>query len=195
LPTGITSCDTSKTYLMAESIKSIVVAEEAIISKIYLIRGHKVMIDRDLAELYGVETKRLKEQVNRNLNRFPAHFMFELTQEENENLRSQNATLRQGAHSKYLPYAFTEHGVLMLSNVLKSSRAIEMSIKIIDVFVKVREMLLTHKDILLKLEQMERQVVENSEDIQMIFAALKQLLNPPQEPRPRIGFRRNNEQN
>jgi hypothetical protein len=153
------------------------------------------MIDRDLAELYGVETKRLKEQVNRNLNRFPAHFMFELTQEENENLRSQNATLRQGAHSKYLPYAFTEHGVLMLSNVLKSSRAIEMSIKIIDVFVKVREMLLTHKDILLKLEQMERQVVENSEDIQMIFAALKQLLNPPQEPRPRIGFRRNDEQN
>ena len=195
MPTGITTCDTSKTYLMAESIKSIVVAEEAIISKIYLIRGHKVMIDRDLAELYGVETKRLKEQVNRNLNRFPAHFMFELTQEENENLRSQNATLRQGAHSKYLPYAFTEHGVLMLSNVLKSSRAIEMSIKIIDVFVKVREMLLTHKDILLKLEQMERQVVENSEDIQMIFAALKQLLNPPQEPRPRIGFRRNNEQN
>src|SRR5580704_3763257 len=180
---------------MAESIKSIVVAEEAIISKIYLIRGHKVMIDRDLAELYGVETKRLKEQVNRNLNRFPAHFMFELTQEENENLRSQNATLRQGAHSKYLPYAFTEHGVLMLSNVLKSSRAIEMSIKIIDVFVKVREMLLTHKDILLKLEQIERQVVENSEDIQMIFAALKQLLNPPQEPRPRVGFRRNDEQN
>lgn len=95
------------------------VAEEAIISKIYLIRGYKVMIDRDLAGLYGVETKRLKEQVNRNLDRFPAHFMFELTKEENENLRSQNATLRHGAHSKYLPYAFTEHGVLMLSNVLK----------------------------------------------------------------------------
>jgi hypothetical protein len=142
-----------------------------------------------------VETKRLKEQVNRNLNRFPAHFMFELAREENENLRSQNATLRHGAHSKYLPYAFTEHGVLMLSNVLKSSRAIEMSIKIIDVFVRLREMLLNHKDILLKLEQFERQVVQNSKDIQMIFDALKELLNPPTEPRPRIGFRRKNEQN
>jgi hypothetical protein len=154
----------------------------------------KVIMDRDLAVLYAVETKRLKEQVNRNLNRFPAHFMFELTQEENENLRSQFATLRHGAHSKYLPYAFTEHGVLMLSNVLKSSRAIEMSIKIIDVFVKLREMLLTHKDILLKLEQLEHQVVQNNEDIQMIFAALKELLNPPQEPRLRIGFRRKEEQ-
>lgn len=179
---------------MAESIKSIAIAEEAIVSKIYLIRGQKVMIDRDLAELYGVETKRLKEQVNRNLNRFPAHFMFELTQEENGNLRSQNATLRHGAHSKYLPYAFTEHGVLMLSNVLKSSRAIEMSIKIIDVFVKLREMLLTHKDILLKLEQFEKQAGQNSEDIKMIFAALKKLLNPPQEPRLRIGFRRQDEE-
>ena len=179
---------------MAESIQSIVVAEEAIISKIYLIRGQKVMIDRDLAELYGVETKRLKEQVNRNLNRFPAHFMFELTQEENENLRSQNATLTHGAHSKYLPYAFTEHGVLMLSNVLKSGRAVEMSIKIIDVFVKLREMLLTHKDILLKLEQFEKQAMQNSEDIQMIFTALKELLDPPQDPRPRIGFRRPGEE-
>ncbi len=141
---------------MAASITPIAIAEEAIISKIYLVRGQKVMIDRDLAELYRVETKRLKEQVNRNLNRFPAHFMFELTQEENENLRSQNATLKQGAHSKYLPYAFTEHGVLMLSNVLKSSRAIEMSIKIIDVFVKLREILLTHKDILLNLEEFEK---------------------------------------
>jgi phage regulator Rha-like protein len=182
-----------KTYLMAESIKSIVIPEEAIISKIYLIREQKVMLDRDLAELYGVETKRLKEQVNRNLNRFPSHFMFELTKEENENLRSQNATLRHGAHSKYLPFAFTEHGVLMLSNILKSGRAIEMSIKIIDVFVKLREMLLTHKDILLKLEQFERQAMQNSEDIQVIFAALKQLLNPPQKPRLRIGFRRNDE--
>ena len=147
-------------------------------------RGYKVMIDRDLAELYGVETKRLKEQVNRNLERFPPHFMFGLTQEENEILRSQNATLRHGAHSKYQPYAFTEHGVLMLSNVLKSGRAIEMSIKIIDVFVKLREMLLTHKDILLKLEQLERQVVQNSGDIQIIFTALKELLTQPKEPRP-----------
>ena len=93
------------------------------------------MLDRDLSELYGVETKRLKEQVKRNIERFPKHFMFELTREENEILRSQFATLKQVEHSKYLPYAFSEHGVLMLSNVLKSARAIEVSIKIIDVFV------------------------------------------------------------
>jgi len=175
---------------MVEVIGPTTLAEETIISKIYLIRGQKVMIDRDLAELYGVETKRLKEQVKRNLERFPDHFMFELTIEENESLRSQIATLRHGAHSKYLPYAFTEHGVLMLSNVLKSGRAIEMSIKIIDVFVKLREMLLTHKDILLKLEQLERKVSGHDKNIQLIFEYLKKLLNPPQEPRPRIGFRR-----
>ena len=127
------------------------------------------MLDKDLAELYEVETKRLKEQEKRNLNRFPGHYMFELSKEENEILRSQNATLRHGGHSKYLPYAFTEHGVLMLANVLKSGLAIEMSIKIIDVFVRLREMILTHKDILLKLEQLEKQVVQNSDEIQMIF--------------------------
>jgi len=169
---------------------SLAIIEEKIIDKIHLIRGQKVMIDRDLAELYGVETKRLKEQVNRNLDRFPAHYMFELTAEEYEILRSQNATLKRGAHSKYLPYAFTEHGVLMLANVLKSKRAIEMSLKIIDVFVKLREMLLTHKDILLKLEQLEKQMIQNSSDIQTIFAALKELLTPPPEkPRPAIGFK------
>jgi phage regulator Rha-like protein len=165
-----------------------------IVSKIHWIRGHKVMLDSDLAELYGVETKRLKQQVNRNLSRFPEHFMFELTREENENLRLQNVTLRHGAHSKYLPYAFTEHGVLMLSNVLKSDRAIQMSIKIIDVFVKLREMLLTHKDILLQLEKLENQVIENSEDIRMIFTTLKKFLIPPEQSRRRrIGFRRPNE--
>ncbi len=115
--------------------------------------------------------------------------MIELTKDEYESLRSQNATLKQGAHTKYLPYAFTEHGVLMLANVLKSGRAIEMSIKIIDVFVKLREMLLTHTDILLKLEILEKQVVQNSDEIRTIFEALKQLLNPPQEPRKRIGFK------
>ena len=169
-------------------------AEEKILNKIYYIREQKVMLDRDLAELYGVETKRLKEQVNRNLNRFPRHFMFELTQKEHEILRSQNATLKQGTHSKYRPYAFTEHGILMLSNVLKSDRAIKMSIKIIDVFVKLREIMLSHKDILLQLEKLEKQVSQNSEDIQMIFAALKKLLIPPEQSnRRRIGFRRTNQ--
>ncbi len=175
---------------MAKSKHEVPIFEEKIINKIHLIRGQKVMIDKDLAELYGIETRRLKEQVNRNLNRFPGHYMFELNKEETEILRSQNATLRHGAHSKYLPYAFTEHGVLMLANVLKSGRAIEMSIKIIDVFVKLRQMLLTHKDILLKLEQLERQVVQNSDDIRNIFTALKELLTaPPELPRQSIGFK------
>ncbi len=174
---------------MAKAKASVAIIEEKIVDKIHLVRGLKVMIDKDIAELYGVETKRLKEQVNRNINRFPSHYMIELTKDEYESLRSQNATLKQGAHTKYLPYAFTEHGVLMLANVLKSGRAIEMSIKIIDVFVKLREMLLTHTDILLKLEILEKQVVQNSDEIRTIFEALKQLLNPPQEPRKRIGFK------
>jgi phage regulator Rha-like protein len=168
---------------------SAAIMEEKIVDKIHWVRGLKVMLDKDIAELYGIETKRLKEQVNRNLNRFPFHFMIELTKEEYDSLRSQNAALKQGAHTKYLPYAFTEHGILMLANVLKSGRAIEMSIKIIDVFVKLREMLLTHTDILLKLELLEKQVVQSSEEIQTIFEVLKQLFNPPQEPRRRIGFK------
>ncbi len=174
---------------MANAKQTVAIIDEKIVDKIHLVRGQKVMLDSDLAELYGVETKRLKEQVKRNLARFPAHYMFELTRAENEILRSQNATLKHGSHAKYLPYAFTEHGVLMLANVLKSGRAIEMSIKVIDVFVKLREMLLTHKDILLKLELLEKQVVKNSEEIKTIFNVLKQLLNPPVEPRKRIGFK------
>jgi phage regulator Rha-like protein len=178
---------------MAKSSRAIILADEVIMNKIYFIRGQKVMIDRDLAELYGIETRRLKEQVNRNINRFPDHFMFELSKEENENLRSQNATLKQGAFSKYLPYAFTEHGVLMLSNVLKTESAIEMSIKIIDVFVKLREIIMSHKDILLKLEQLEKKLLSQEEDVLLIFKYVKQLLARPNPPRPRIGFRRKDE--
>ena len=103
---------------------------ERIENKILLIRGQKVMLDKDLAGLYGVETKRLKEQVKRNLERFPHDFMLELTKEENDSLRSQNATLKRGGHSKYLPYAFTEHGVLMLSSVLNSKKAIQVNIQL-----------------------------------------------------------------
>ena len=169
------------------------IPDEVIINKIYFIRGHKVMLDRDLAELYGVETRRLKEQVRRNIERFPEHYMFELTKKESEASRSQNATLKRGENIKYLPYAFTEHGVLMLANVLKSGRAIQMSIRIIDIFVKLREMLLTHKDILLKLEQLEKHVSRNNKEIQMIFEALKQLLDPPQTPRKKIGYRSKND--
>ena len=119
--------------------------------------------------------------------------MFQLNEVEFKNLIFQNGTSTWGGTRKP-PYAFTEQGVAMLSGVLNSDRAIEVNIRIIRIFTQLREMLLTHKDILLKLEQLEKQVVQNSEDIQMIFAALKELLNSPQEPRPRIGFRRKDEQ-
>jgi hypothetical protein len=181
---------------VAKAITSIAVAEEAIIRKIYLIRGQKVMIDRDLAELYGVETKQLKRQVRRNIDRFPDDFMFELSDEEFQEWRSQFGTSNEGDKMglRYAPYVFTEQGVAMLSTVLNSERAIKVNIQIMRIYTKMREMLLTHKDILLKLEQLERQVEQNSEDIQMIFTALKELLNPPREPRPRIGFRRSGEE-
>jgi len=151
------------------------------------------MLDRDLAELYNVTTGNLNKAVKRNLKRFPDDFMFELSEKEFKDLLFQNGISSWGGTRKP-PFAFTEQGVAMLSGVLSSDTAIEVNIQIIRIFTRMREMLLTHKDILLKLEQLERQVVQNSEDIQMIFAVLKELLNPPQEPRPRIGFRRNQEQ-
>ena len=171
------------------------VVEEAIISKIYLVRGLKVMLDRDLADLYGVETKRLKEAVRRNSSRFPADFMFEMGADEFENWRTQFATSKEDKLGlRYPPFCFTEQGVTMLSCILNSERAIATNIQIIRVFTKMRETLLTHKDILLKLEQLENQVTKNSEDIQMIFTALKQLLIPPEQSnRRRIGFRRPSE--
>ena len=169
------------------------VADEMIVTKIYLLRGQKVILDEDLAELYQVPTGRLNEQVKRNIARFPADFMFQLTKEEFENLKSQNATSSWGGRRK-LPSAFTEHGVLMLSSVLNSERAVSVNIQIMRIYTKMREMLMTNQEILLKLEQLERQTFQNSDDIQMIFTALKELLNPPQEPRPRIGFRRPGEE-
>jgi hypothetical protein len=178
---------------MAKANKSMMVADEMIVTKIYLLRGQKVMLDEDLAELYQVPTGRLNEQVKRNIARFPADFMFQLTKEEFENLKSQNATSSWGGRRK-LPSAFTEHGVLMLSSVLNSERAVSVNIQIMRIYTKMREMLMTNQEILLKLEQLERQTFQNSDDIQMIFTALKELLNPPQEPRPRIGFRRPGEE-
>ena len=170
--------------------KELIIPDEIIISKIYFIRGQKVMLDSDLAELYGVETKQLKRQVRRNLIRFPKDFMFELSIQEIENLRSQIGTTSWGG-SRYIPMVFTEQGVAMLSSVLNSDSAIEMNIHIIRIFTRLREMLLTHKDILLKLELLEKQVTKNNKEIQYIFEALKQLLTISNEPRKKIGFRKN----
>lgn len=177
---------------MAKEKEKPVVPEEVVISKIYYIRGYKVMLDEDLAELYQVPTRQLNQQIKRNIERFPEDFMFQLTEEEFRNLKSQNVTSSWGGRRK-LPNAFTEYGVLMLSSVLSSKRAVAVNIQIMRIYTKMRELLLTHKDILLKLEQLERQVVQNSEDIQMIFAALKELLNPPNPPRQMIGFKTDSE--
>jgi hypothetical protein len=176
---------------MAKKIQAVQIIEEKIINKIYLIRGMKVMLDFELSELYETETKQLKRQVRRNIERFPDDFMFELTVDEFTDLRSQSGTSSWGG-SRYTPMAFTEQGVAMLSSVLNSSTAIKVNIQIIRVFTKMKEMLLTNKDILLKLEQLENKVGQHDENIQMIFEALKQLLNPPQEPRKRIGFKPDN---
>lgn len=169
----------------------VTVSEEIVINKIHFIRGQKVMLDSDLAELYGVETKRLKEQVKRNRERFPEHYMFELTLKENEILRSQIATLRHGEHSKYLPYAFTEHGVLMLSNVIKSAKAISVSIQIIDVFVKLRQSISDNMELRLLIEAVRKKTDNNTKNIEVVFQYLDELLNKKQKPKPRtqIGYR------
>lgn len=167
---------------------STVLPDEIIVRKIYFIRGQKVMLDSDLSSLYQVENKQLKRQVRRNIDRFPDDFMFELTSDEFENLRSQFGTSSWGG-LRYVPMAFTEQGVSMLSGVLNSPVAIQVHIQIIRIFTKMRELLLTNKDILLKMEKMEKDVKENKEDIAKIFKALKQLLDPPKQKRRMIGFK------
>jgi len=162
----------------------IAINQEEIVSKIYYIRGKKVMLDKDLAELYSVETKALNQAVKRNINRFPNDFMFQLTKEETQSLRSQNVTLKRGEHRKYSPYVFSEHGVLMLSNILKSETAINISIQIIRIFIKLREVLNAHKDLKDKIERMERKY---DQQFQVIFEAIKQIMLPPEKPK-KIGF-------
>jgi len=170
-------------------IEKIAIPQEIIVSKIYHFRQKKVMLSNDLAELYEVEIRRLNEQVKRNSGKFPERYMFQLTEEEYQSLRSQNATLKRGQHSKYLPYAFTEHGILMLSSVLKSERADKVNMLIIDTFVKLNEMLLTHKDILLKLEDLEKKVAGQDEKVLMIFNYLKEFIRQQETPRKPIGFK------
>jgi hypothetical protein len=165
------------------------IPEEVIASKIYLIRDVKVMLDSDLAELYQVETRRLNEQVKRNLTRFPEDFMFQLTDEEFENLKSQFATSSWGGRRK-APFVFTEHGVLMLSSVLNSERAIEVNIKIMRVYTKIKEMLLTHKDLLLKMEEMEKKVTGQEDKILQIFNYLKQFIQEQKTPRKEVGYKK-----
>ena len=159
---------------------------EIIENKILLIRKHKVMLDSDLAELYDVATKVLIQAVKRNLNRFPEDFMFQLTSEETDSLRSQIVTSKPGRGGRrYPPYVFTEQGVAMLSSVLNSDRAIEVNILIMRAFVKLREMLSTHKDLAKKLEEMERKY---DDQFKMVFDAIRELMKPPEPKRLQIGF-------
>ncbi len=161
---------------------------ENIESKILLIRGKKVMLDKDLARLYGVSTKRLNEQVKRNKYRFPEDFMFQLTKEETNSLRSQIATLKRGHHTKYFPYAFTEQGVAMLSSVLNSKKAILVNIQIMRTFTKLKEIMASHKELSHKLNQLETKITKYDSEIQSIFEAIRQLMIPPNKPKKKIGF-------
>jgi hypothetical protein len=160
---------------------------EAIEKRILLIRDEKVMLDSDLAELYRVEIKALNQAVKRNIERFPADFMFQLTTEENELLKSQIVTLKpgRGKHRKYLPYAFTEQGVAMLSSVLKSERAIRVNIEIMRSFVRLRRMLSSNAELARKLTALEKKY-----DLQFkaVFDAIRQLMAPPVKPKRKIGF-------
>lgn len=172
----------------------VTIPDEVVMEKIYVIRGKKVMLDRDLAELYEVETRRLKEQVRRNMDRFPEDFMFELTEKEHQQLKEQFGKRNRGSHSKYPPFAFTEYGVLMLASVLNSERAIQVNIQIVRIFTKMREMLLTHKDIIDRLDQIEHTLSGHDEKITLIFEYLKQLEKDKQgeleqKNRPRIGYK------
>lgn len=170
------------------------VVQEVIESRIFIIRGRKVMLSMHLSELYGVEAKALNQTVKRNSRRFPEDFMFQLTWDEIDILRSQIVTLKgvHGKHIKHLPYAFTEQGVAMLSSVLNSERAIQVNIAIMRAFVKLREILATHKELSQKLKELENRVEKHDGEIQNIFEAIRRLMahppEPPEKPRRRIGF-------
>lgn len=218
-------------YLYSKRKNMQLINDQSIANKIYLVRNQKIMLDRDLAELYEVETKRLKEAVRRNIDRFPEDFMFEMTENELENWRSQFVTSntedknwrtqfassnsedenlrtqiasssleesnllktkdkeQNWGGSRYKPFCFTEQGVAMLSSVLNSERAIKVNIQIIRLFTKMREIILTNKDILLKLEQLEYKSIRNEENIEVIFETLNQLLTEPEPKRNPIGFK------
>jgi len=171
-----------------------ILPDEVITSKIYLIRDKKVMLDRDLAGLYDIKAIRLREQVKRNNERFPENFMFQLSENEVDVLVSQNAIPSRKQLGGSLPYAFTEHGILMLANVIKSERAIKVSIRIIEIFVRMREMLFAYKDILHKLEEIERKYTDHDQKIMLIFEYLKQFEASKQQDleqknRKPIGFK------
>lgn len=165
--------------------------DELVIHKIYFIRGQKVMIDTDLADLYGVPTKRLNEQVKRNIQRFPKDFMFQLTQDEKKWLIQKNSDLNKLKFSSNLPLAFTEHGAVMLASILNSQRAMEVNIQLVRVFIKMRELILSHKDLLIEMEEIRKKVANQDDKIELVFDYLTQFIAQQEQPniRESIGFK------
>ncbi|HNW97517.1 MAG TPA: ORF6N domain-containing protein [Bacteroidales bacterium] len=181
---------------MSKTENKIMIPEEIILSKIYLIRDKKVMLDRDLAEFYGIETRRLKEQVRRNIERFPEDFMIEFTKEELENFRQQfGSTSKEIMGLRIAPFAFTEHGILMLASVLNTERAIQINIHLVRVFNKMREVLLTHKELFLEMDKIKSKFIDYDNKFILIFEYLKQFEESKQQQldhanRKRIGFKK-----
>jgi hypothetical protein len=177
---------------MAKKETALVIPEEIIISKIYYIRDQKVMLDTDLANLYQIETRILKQAVRRNSDRFPDDFMFELTIKENQLLKTQLSNLSRGQHSKYLPYVFTEQGVAMLSSVINSESAIKVNIEIMRIFTRVRQMLADNTKLRLDIEKIKNKVDNQDKNIELVFRYLDELLekqDKPEPPRKRIGYK------
>ena len=168
-------------------MRTLLIPEEKIESKIFLVRGKRIMLDKDLAELYDVETRTLIQAVKRNLDRFPEDFMFDLNEKEFENLRSQIVISSWGGR-RHLPHAFTEQGVSMLSSVLNSKRAIQVNIQIMRIFTKFREVIASNKEIMQKLNQLESKVEKHDSEIQSIFEAIRQLISAPEKTKKKIGF-------
>ena len=165
-----------------------VIASEIIGQKIFVIRGHKIILSPHLAKLYGVEPRALIQAVKRNKERFPLDFMFQLSDKEFRNLKSQFVISSWGGFRRAKPYAFTEQGVAMLSSVLRSKRAVQVNIVIMRAFVKLREILSTHKELAHKLSELERKVEKHDIEIRSIFEAIRQLISPLEKPRGKIGF-------
>jgi len=176
---------------MSGETNGLLVPDEIIMNQIYYIREHKVMLDADLATLYEVETKQLKRQVKRNIDRFTEDFMFELTPKEYTVSRSQNGTLKQGSNIKYAPMVFTEQGVAMLSSVLNSKRAIKVNIQIIRIFTRIRQILGDNTDIRLEIEKINNKLDNHDKNMEIVFRYLDELLEKqkdPNPPRKRIGY-------
>jgi hypothetical protein len=176
---------------MKEDSIEMTVSDEVVISKIYFVRGQKVMLDQDLALLYNVETKQLKRQVRRNIERFPEDFMFELTPEEYHLSRSQNGTLKQGENIKYSPMVFTEQGVSMLSSVLNSKHAIRINIQIMRIFTKIRQMLMDNTELRLEIEKIKSKLDNQDKNMEIVFRYLDELIDkkPPLTTRKGIGYK------